>query len=371
MANGKLTRLYPGGNTPQGFYSFYDNIIAKDAARIFILKGGPGTGKSTLMRKIGETMLEKGYDVEFHCCSSDNDSLDGVCIPALQVAILDGTAPHMVDPQTPGAVDEIVCLGDFWAREKLQSVKQEIMHSSARNSRLFKIAFHQLAEAKVIKDELDSYLEEAANIPRMRETAWKITKSVFKDAPAQYEREPKNRRLFATAYTPQGYCHQLDSILQGVKKLYLVTGTASKLASHVIGIVAQAAQSRGLDTNTFHCPLAPEDIDMIIIPQQRYAVMKDIPDLKFKAQSIPSITKVKLYNLDQYLNDAILKLYTPEIDSAQKRLAEAIDRAINYIAKAKAEHDRLENYYLPAMNFNDMNAKRDQILADILKYTTT
>jgi len=46
------------------------------------------------MRKIGEEMLERGYDVEFHCCSSDNGSLDGVVIPAIKVAMLDGTAPQ-------------------------------------------------------------------------------------------------------------------------------------------------------------------------------------------------------------------------------------------------------------------------------------
>jgi hypothetical protein len=43
-------------------------------------------------------MLEKGYDVEFHCCSSDNDSLDGIVIPSIRVAMLDGTAPHGVVP---------------------------------------------------------------------------------------------------------------------------------------------------------------------------------------------------------------------------------------------------------------------------------
>ncbi|MCG9966733.1 ATPase [Pelotomaculum terephthalicicum JT] len=98
MANGKLTKLFPGGNTSLGFYSFYDHIIEKDATRVFILKGGPGVGKSTFMRKIGETMLEKGYDVEFHCCSSDNDSLDGIHIPAIRVAMIDGTAPQSEVP---------------------------------------------------------------------------------------------------------------------------------------------------------------------------------------------------------------------------------------------------------------------------------
>jgi len=92
--SGKIRRVFPGGNTSKGFYSYYDNIINKDANRIFILKGGPGTGKSSLMKKIGQILLDKGYDVEYHHCSSDNNSVDGIVIPKLKVGLIDGTAPH-------------------------------------------------------------------------------------------------------------------------------------------------------------------------------------------------------------------------------------------------------------------------------------
>ncbi|WP_425446644.1 ATPase [Dethiothermospora halolimnae] len=91
----KIKRVFPGGNTSKGFYSYYDNIIEKDANRIFILKGGPGTGKSSLMKSIGKEMLNKGYDIEYHHCSSDNGSIDGVVVPKLKVAMIDGTAPHV------------------------------------------------------------------------------------------------------------------------------------------------------------------------------------------------------------------------------------------------------------------------------------
>lgn len=93
---GKVKMVFPGGNTCLGFYSFYDNIIGPDANRIFVIKGGPGVGKSTFMRRIGEDLRERGYTIEFHCCSSDNDSLDAVVVPALGVALIDGTAPHRV-----------------------------------------------------------------------------------------------------------------------------------------------------------------------------------------------------------------------------------------------------------------------------------
>lgn len=86
---------YLGANTPAGFYSLYDELIDLERARdVRILKGGPGCGKSTLMRQVGETMEERGHTVEYIRCSGDPDSLDGVVIPALGAAVVDGTAPH-------------------------------------------------------------------------------------------------------------------------------------------------------------------------------------------------------------------------------------------------------------------------------------
>ncbi len=93
---GKVKRVFPGGNTAVGFYSFYDYIITPDATRILVIKGGPGVGKSTFMRRIADEMVERGFDVELHHCSSDNSSLDGVVIPQIGVALIDGTAPHRV-----------------------------------------------------------------------------------------------------------------------------------------------------------------------------------------------------------------------------------------------------------------------------------
>lgn len=124
MSKGRIRHMFPGGNTSQGFFSYYDYILSQEEAnRIICIKGGPGVGKSTFMKRVGEEMLELGYDIELMHCSSDNNSLDGVVIPSLKVALLDGTAPHVVDPKNPGAVDEIINLGDFWNNEELKKHK--------------------------------------------------------------------------------------------------------------------------------------------------------------------------------------------------------------------------------------------------------
>ena len=90
-------RYFLGANSPSGFYSLYDQLISPEEARaVYILKGGPGCGKSTLMRRVAAQAEEAGLDTEYILCSGDPDSLDAVVLPAKGVAIVDGTAPQGV-----------------------------------------------------------------------------------------------------------------------------------------------------------------------------------------------------------------------------------------------------------------------------------
>lgn len=96
IKKGKVKCVFPGGNTSKGFFSFYDHIIPTDSRKIFSIKGGPGVGKSSMMKAVAHRFIEQGLDVEMHYCSSDNNSLDGVVIEKANIALIDGTAPQRV-----------------------------------------------------------------------------------------------------------------------------------------------------------------------------------------------------------------------------------------------------------------------------------
>ena len=132
-----------GGNTAQGFYSCFDAILPSDRQkRMYYIKGGPGVGKSTLMKRFAEAAGKKGLETEYFHCSSDPDSLDGVSLPALGVGLMDGTAPHSFDPVIPGARDTLISLGDYLDEKALlphvreiESVQKQI---SARFQRCYR-----------------------------------------------------------------------------------------------------------------------------------------------------------------------------------------------------------------------------------------
>ena len=87
--------FFLGANTPSGFYSLYDQMLEPDTARrIYLLKGGPGCGKSSLMRRVAQALEAGGEQVEYIFCSGDPNSLDAVIFPRLCSAVVDATAPH-------------------------------------------------------------------------------------------------------------------------------------------------------------------------------------------------------------------------------------------------------------------------------------
>ncbi|WDC83725.1 ATPase [Caloramator sp. mosi_1] len=87
-------KYFASANTSAGFVSYFDYVL-KGRDKIYIIKGGPGCGKSSFMHKIGYELEAKGFDVDYVYCSADMDSLDGIVINDLNIAIVDGTAPHV------------------------------------------------------------------------------------------------------------------------------------------------------------------------------------------------------------------------------------------------------------------------------------
>ena len=108
----KKIDFFLGANSGGGFFSLYDQLgRPEDTYDLIVLKGGPGVGKSTMMKAIGAAAEKRGLDVEYIRCSGDPDSLDAVQIPQLKTAAVDGTAPHDTAPLGHPAKKVSICKG--------------------------------------------------------------------------------------------------------------------------------------------------------------------------------------------------------------------------------------------------------------------
>lgn len=99
-----VNRLF-GASTVHGPIDYIENITADIEKRYFI-KGRPGTGKSTFLKKIAERAMINGYHVEIYHCAFDPNSLDLVVIRDLGICLFDSTSPHEYFPSRDS--DEII-----------------------------------------------------------------------------------------------------------------------------------------------------------------------------------------------------------------------------------------------------------------------
>ena len=363
MSNAHIKKMFPGAVTSQGFYSFYHYMIQQDANHIFVLKGGPGVGKSSFMKKIAKSMLDRGYDIEYHCCSSDNGSIDGVVIPKLKIGLLDGTAPHIVDPKNPGAVDEIINLGEYWNEEMLKKSCEDIKFYSSKASSYFPHAYFALKEAKIALSEWKHYISAYQNWSKINQLTLKIQREIFKITPKD---NGKERHLFAWGHTPQGKTQFIDTLLNKTETLYILKGQPGTGKSTFLSRIAERAVTYGLDIEYYHNTLDPEQLDLIILPELQVALVIDSEPYAYS----PSISgQTIILDFEQNINMSLLMQNCgEEVLDCQNRVNQHIARALKHSSKAKAAHDLLETYYVPAMNFSGVEDKLKSVLERILSY---
>jgi GTPase SAR1 family protein len=360
MSKTVAKKMFPGAVTSKGFFSYYNYIIAPDALHIFVIKGGPGVGKSTFMKKIAENILRIGYDVEYHCCSSDNNSIDGLVIPALGVALLDGTAPHIVDPKNPGAVDEIINLGDYWNETIIQKAKPEIIRCNYQVGRYFQAAYYALMEAQLAMDEWEFYVKEHQNWHAINQMTLSVENDLFGSSKSS---QGKERHLFAWAHTPQGKTQYIDTLVQDISTLYLLKGQPGTGKSTFLNRIAERAITYGLNVEYFHNTLDPTKLDLIIMPDLHKAMCVVSEPYEYTPQiNCKQIT----LDFDQSVNMAGLANFSSDIEDCRERVNKNMQRATKNSSRAKATHDLMETYYVAAMDFPAIEGKRQEIESRIL-----
>ncbi|MDF2873438.1 MAG: hypothetical protein K0R22_121 [Sporomusa sp.] len=356
---GKIKHMFAGGNTPQGFFSYYDYIIPIDAVRIFLLKGGPGTGKSTFIKKIGQEMLERGFSVEYHHCSSDPNSLDALVIPVLSIALIDGTAPHIVDPKHPGCVDEILNLGEYWNESNLVNNKSSILACTKEISNCCQRAYRMLRAAKAVYDDWEAANNEALNYKLANQKAADLIEKLFTNV--NTVGHGKNRKLFASAITAAGPVNYIDSIVVDLSSRCVLTGSPGTGKATLLAKVADTAIAKGLDIETYHCPLDPLKVEHVIIPALSTALITSVPP-----HNQPTYGATAVIDMNDCLDQQIIHHLEPVTDYDRTAFWELFSKAGMYIKDAKKLQDQLETYYAPNINFNGADTLRDKTLARIL-----
>lgn len=348
----KSYEYFPGANTPKGFYSYYGDILkSNEANRIIVLKGGPGSGKSTLMKKAANILKERECDAEKLHCSSDVDSLDGVCSRQLGFLILDGTAPHIVEPRLAGAVDEIVNLGDCWSSDMIKKEREIIEDISIDKANYFKKAYACLKAADAIQRVSEGKIS-LVDERKIYEAVENI-RSRFDLGYINYI-AGSERKAFMSALTPSGKISYAKTFAQVAEFICYVKSKRTDTLKKFMQKCTQLFTDAGYNVRTFYSFMRPDEvIEHIYVPALDVFITSEDESI---------------------MRDVICDNMTLEIDSERQNINsdefEEASRLINMahenLKQAKSLHAELEKHYTPYMDFGKVQSICERVLEDIL-----
>lgn len=356
-------KYFLAANSCQGFVSFFDSCYdALLGWRAYIIKGGPGTGKSSFMKYVVSKANEKGIRVEIMPCSSDPDSIDAVILPDKKTVIMDGTAPHTVDPKYPGVCEQILNFGEFWEKDKFIGKEESVITFTNKNKEMHRRGARYLQAAGQFLLDSFKIADACTDKERVNIYAKKLCKKYI---PTKKGAEQcKEWVRFLSGITPVGVVTYPETVLKACNKRVIIADEYGSVADKIMKILREYALDLGYEVITVKNALMPNLLaDGIIIPEL---------DLCFIRESESFILKTA----ERRIHSRRF-VHAEQISKSRKRLKfnkKTVDRlllaAAEVLSEAKKIHDELEKEYISVMDFKKLNKFAEKFVTECLGITS-
>lgn len=346
------TEFFLGANTPLGFFSLFDQLYNPNENWFcHILKGGPGTGKSTLMKKIAEKSRKKNIKYELIRCSSDPKSLDAVILEDLKKCFVDGTSPHTIDPIYPGISDEIINLGEYWNKKSLNKSREKIIKLYKENSKLHTISKKYLTAFGYAYDYNSNIAKESINYKKLKKFCEKFAKQILKA-----ENENGNEKLrFISSITPDGYIYLEKNIEVLCDKVFIIEDSYNFLGNYILSFLRDYALNLNHSIITCPSPFAPSqqiealfvtDINLGFIIKNQFYSYKTLKNTNIEFEKISTKRFLEKERIAESKNI---------INFNNKICSEFIKESVYNLSLARNTHDEIESIYSYCMDYKKIN----------------
>ncbi|MBR2371100.1 MAG: hypothetical protein IKA82_03660 [Clostridia bacterium] len=354
------TAFFAASNSFKGFHSYFEEIFrAPEVEHLYIIKGGPGTGKSSFMRHIAEEHKKVGADVEYYYCSSDQSSLDGIIVRrnGRCFAVIDGTAPHSFDTLQPGVKDEIINLGHFWdtARLKDSACASEILKLCEEKTRSFELALEYLGAYERVSAAIDSIMDEYTYRDGIKKYAAALIDSL----------DGVRLGTVSIALIDSIGVHgriRLCTYERLAKKTVTVRDTFGCGYRLMEQLYSQATE-RGIAVKVSFDPIIPSKINALLFAgaEVAFCVMESGDEDRI-SECAENIGTRRFIDVIRYTHD---KIRLKRLTDTRIMLR---DMALGYFKESSGKHFALEKIYVDAMDFDRLSVYRNSLCARTIEF---
>lgn len=351
-------KYFLAANSAFGFYSVFDGCYdPQNGWTAYIIKGGPGTGKSSFLKFMALNADNYGLSAELCPCTSDPNSLDGVIIPECKTVFLDGTPPHTVEPEYPGICENLIDFGRFWNPETLRKNREAITELTNENKTLRRtVSGYLTAYGRIMADDLKT-ASACTDKAHTVDYAFSLCK---KNIPVRTGLGKEQKR-FIQGVTPLGVVSYPDTVSKNYKNITVISDEYSSVSAVINEIVLGYALGSGYDVITLRNPFMPNDIiDHILIPELSFAVVTENRYIDFDVQT-------RRVHSRRFVSSNKLHNSRGRLKFNAKLKKELLLSAASAAAQAKAVHDELERYYREAMDFSGLTRFAENFAENFFK----
>ncbi len=345
-------------NTGGGFKSYFNKIFSPiELTSLYIIKGGSGTGKSTLMKNIAERFKKEERDVEGFLCSADINSWDGVIIDK-SVAVIDGTSPHVTDTVYTGAVDELIDLGTCLENNLLKKHRQEIINNVDEKSSCYKKAYSFLSASCQVKNEIERIASEGLDYDKMQGAITRF----FRQNGLKGEGVRESVRLIESV-TGDGAV-RLETFESLSEKICCITNSHG-CESIFFDCFLKSVRECGLEALISFSPYSSGKVNGIYLPECKMSLVlerggEDVYD-----------TRYKMFNLERFLDREVLTQNRSKLRFAKKCADALLNGAADLFREAGVKHKALEEIYRESVDFDAVSEISDGLYKKIEKALVT
>ena len=338
--------FFLGANSEKGFVSYFDSLQEREA-NLIVLKGGPGCGKSSLMKRISAFLESQKHEIDFFPCASDPSSLDGFIDKSIDFAMIDGTSPHVTDPIFPGATSHIINLGSYWDTHILSDKKSDIKEISKTISLLHSGAGAYIKSAGALIRQ--NFIESEHYIKK--DVLFVLSSKIGSLLPLGYGGYEERRLL--TAVSVGEFKSFKDTICAYADKIYAFEDKFKSAGNYFLKSIRSEALGRNMPIISCPSPINPDMLEHIIIPSERIAVTSFPPD-SFKGKAVKVIGSMYF----DIPNDSVMNTRLEYIDKLLFEAAECVKEAKNV-------HDNLEDIYKVSMDYSKVDGLYEKIIGSL------
>ena len=344
-----ISHFFLSSNSPRGFYSKFDELKKLNYR---VIKGCPGCGKSTMMKKILEFTSDSSYEL-IHC-SSDPSSLDAIILKNQKICFADGTSPHEFDPELPGFCGNMINLCKFKSNVNILKNESKILSLNNEYKKLqYRAQKYLMSFGAIFSDSLESIIEKI-NFDKIEKLASSISNKIFSK---KLSKIPTESIRFIRSIGPLGVFSFLNNF-KNYKKVYEINDDFFIVSDLLLKFIKKQALKFGYNTILCVSPITlNERIEAIIFPELKIAI--------FLSNTFePNDSNIKTQKIDIsscYISDIKHSSYNLKIEKS------LINETIKTMKKSKKIHNQIEDIYKNLIDFDYVNKVTENILDEINK----